>query len=234
MRLFIGILLLLALPGTFWAFWEICNAVLSVGDLLKPMLAGFAVGLLVCRQLSRIFILRVLNHEATHAIMALFFMRRVTRFVVARQGGYIQYTGGAGGAFGNHMIGLAPYFFPFIALCMALVRPVLQPPWFPYWDILTGMVFACHAWSVVDNILHSWHKKSFNSIDTGIPVRSDIGRRGYVFSGLMIATFNLFFCGLVFSLVTGGYPGAASFFYTILVRNVDLFSPIFIHYFPLK
>ena len=98
MRLLIGLLLLFILPGAIWTFWDGFSAIASSAETWKPMAAGFAVGVLLCRRLSRFLLLKVFGHEAAHALMSMLFLRRIKRFVVTRQGGYIQYTGGAGGA----------------------------------------------------------------------------------------------------------------------------------------
>lgn len=228
MRVLIGIILLFILPGAVWTFWDGVSAIAFSAETWKPMAAGFAAGLLLCRRLSRFLLLKVFGHEAAHALMSMLFLRRITRFVVTRQGGYIEYTGGAGGALGDHMIGLAPYFFPTIVLCVVLARPVFQPPWLIFCYVLTGLAFACHFWSVADNILHAWHKESFYLTGTGIPALSDIGKRGYIFSSLMIVTMNFLFCGLVLFLLTEGYFGTILFASSVLIKSVGFYWPIFV------
>ena len=97
---------------------------------------GITLGAMVTHFiLLRIDGLDTFEHELAHALVALLFLRQITRFVSTRSsGGYVQHSGGFGGELGNHMIGLAPYYLPTFTIASVLFRPIVPMSWFPIFD----------------------------------------------------------------------------------------------------
>lgn len=156
---------------------------------------GVILGLLVYRYLiSRWPAIATFEHELTHALVALLFFRKVTGFVVRREGtGYVRYTDGFGGSVAGHLIGLAPYFLPTFTLILVLVRPLAIDHLPTFWyDLAIGVSFGYQAYS-------TWDESELS--------QSDIDKRGAVFSVILIAALTLVTHGLVCHMLALGYGG---------------------------
>jgi hypothetical protein len=224
MKFFLWVIGLFILPGAAFACWNGFLLVAGADGIWPPLSIGFVVGLALYGLLSRIPVLDVFHHEAAHGIMSLLFFRRITRFMVSRGGGYVEYTGG--GALGNELIGLAPYFFPVVTLAVAFARPALGAGWFPWYDVLIGLSLASHSWSVIANTKGNWHKRRVSPGVAGIRMMSDIGRSGYIFAGIMILSLTLLFFGAIFYVLAAGYRGMATCMYEIVTQSVGVYSPL--------
>ncbi len=213
MRFLLGLVALFIIPGSVLAFWNALIVIASDKDLWIPLICGFILGIpFYFMVIKKIYVISTFEHELTHALVALFFFRRIHKFIVtSKRGGQVQYSGNFGGEFGNLLIGLAPYYLPTLTLIAVLVRPFLPPDWFPWYDGFIGATFAFHIFSTVDETKLSWTKRTFKGAGDNQKTRSDIGKVGYIFAFLVITGFGIFLLGFSLQLIGSGYAGTWHF-----------------------
>jgi hypothetical protein len=210
MRFVIGIALLILLPGVAAGFASSVVLFVNTPTFLLPIAIGIVAGILLDQFVfRRMPVVETFEHEFTHAIVALMFFRRVTGFTVRRRGGAMSHQGGFGGQFGTDCIGLAPYVMPTFAVFSVLARPLVPPPWFPWYDVWIGLTFGYHTWSALQEIGESWTKKRFVSVGTGEVTQTDIARRGYFYSAIFITTVGLAIHGVLIAVLLNGRHGVA-------------------------
>ncbi len=151
------------LPGAVRGFVWSVERVLGRSDLLWPLAVGFVLGVLVDERLiGRAPGAETFEHELTHALVALLFLRRVTRFVVTkRNGGWVQYSGGFGGVVADDLIGLAPYVLPTFTALSVAARPALDAGWFPWFDVWIGPTLGYHTWNTIRGTRRAWTSRPF-------------------------------------------------------------------------
>lgn len=226
MRFFLGLIALFLVPGSVLALWDALLVIAYDKDLWIPLVCGLAVGFPVYFTVIRkIPYLSTFEHELTHAIVALLFFRRIRKFIVtARRGGEVQYSGNFGGAFGELLIGLAPYYLPTFTLILALLRPVFPAAWFPWYDGLIGATLAFHICSTPEETKEAWTKRTFTGAGGNQKIKTDIGKVGYIFALLVIAGFGIFLIGLVLQLIGTGYPGTWAFLKQVGVTSYETYA----------
>ena len=226
MRFFLGLIALFVIPGSVLAFWDELLVITRNNDLWIPHLCGFGAGIpLYFTVIRKMSYLSTFEHELTHALVALFFFRRIHKFIVtSKQGGQVQYSGNFGGEFGNLLIGLAPYYLPTYSLIAILVRPALPAGWFPWFDIFIGAILAFHVFSTPEEIKLAWTKRSFAGAGDKRKTKSDIGNVGYIFAFLVITGFGVFLIGLSLQLIGSGYGGTWPFLKQVGKTSYGLYS----------
>ena len=146
---------LLALAGLPFA-WAVTRAFVDVlclipssSDSVLPsgalaVIAGFALCLVLLVVLPAPVRLYVLGHELTHAVWGILFGARVSRLKVGLKGGSVTLSKS------NLLITLAPYFFPFytmlVALAALVTRVFVSPlpcPW--AWLFAVGFTWCFHC-----------------------------------------------------------------------------------------
>jgi len=138
MRILIGAILFIFIPGVAVAFYQ------SVLSIINYTYWSLALGISLGCAIDYFFLRRIpgfstFEHELTHALVALLFLKRITGFTATRwSGGFVEYSGGYGGKIAEHIIGLAPYSIPTLAVIMTLIRPWVQPTWYMWFDIGLG------------------------------------------------------------------------------------------------
>lgn len=133
----------------------------------------------------------VLGHELTHAVWAWLFGARVTRLAVSQKGGHVIVSKT------NFLIALAPYFFPFYAICIALIYAAVAA-WFdkrviaPWFHLVFGAAYGFHFTMNAD------------VLRTRQP---DLVEHGYFFSFVIIWIGNAVMVLLTLSLLLEGTGG---------------------------
>jgi len=214
-RMYIGLSLLIALmiPGFILGLRDVFTITLRNEGISFPLLIGFGIGTLIYYLiLRRKHAFTNLEHELTHAFMALLLFRRITSFRSGSDGGYVSHSGGFGGEIGNIVIRLAPYSLPTFAFIFALIRPLTPPYVFPYYDAVTGLTLGYHTFSTIHEIKFNFHKRTFFYAGTNTPTLSDIGQTGYILSTVLIIFLTLLFHGIFFAVLTMNYSGILKFF----------------------
>ncbi|MDP8225560.1 MAG: hypothetical protein P9L99_19525 [Candidatus Lernaella stagnicola] len=211
----LGIILLIWLPGYALSFWaEGAYLVANFGAYTWAII-GFAAYLPIHFVfVRRWYGLQTLEHELTHAIFAILFLRRVTRFVAtARDGGVVYHQGSFGGEFGDLAIGLGPYVFPTFTVLVALLRPVFSVDYLPIVDGLIGFTLGFHTLTTISETIQGFATRQFIDVD-GQPTESDIGRVGVVFAAIYIPFFTLFYHGIVLAQMRSGFAATWQFIRT--------------------
>lgn len=186
-RFIVSIFLLIFFHGIAVSFWY---AVTSMFDNVPwiPLALGTGIGTVV----FLIFLRRqdgftTFEHELTHSITAVLFLRRVEYFVVRPEGGgCVSHVGNFGGWIADDFIRLAPYVFPTFMFIAALIRPFLNSSALPWYDIFIGFTFAFHTLSTIDETLLGWSKKRFRSVLDNRSTVSDLARTGLLFCAVYI------------------------------------------------
>ena len=229
MRLLLGLIALFIIPGSVLALWDALIVIAGNPDIWIPLICGLALGIPFYFILIRkIHVISTFEHELTHALVALFFLRRIHKFIVtSKRGGQVQYSGNFGGEFGNLLIGLAPYYLPTLTLIAVLVRPFPPSGWFPWYDGFIGATLAFHIFSTIDETRLSWTKHSFTGAGDHQKTKSDIGKVGYIFAFLVISGFGIFLLGLSFQLIGTGYSGTWHFLKQVAINSYSDYDSIF-------
>lgn len=207
-RLVLTLLFALLTPGLARA---LAAALLRAGgepDLLWSVAAGAALGaLLHWALLSRLRWYLTFQHEAKHALVALLFLRKIRLFVArGDRGGMVAHGRGAGGAVGDHAIGLAPYFLLPLTAALALAAPLADGPWERAVRAAFGAALAIELLNLRVDLRRNAHKAEVTLVD-GSRARSDIGRRGYLFAAASIAFYGSALLLVAITLMTSGYAG---------------------------
>jgi hypothetical protein len=207
MHIFVGLVSLLFIPALFSAFMISGKTFIHSPQILLPFAIGTILGIIIEKTILRRFDrFETFEHELTHVVVALLFFRRIDEFVVTSRGGQVRYGGGCCGEFGSDMIGLSPYFLPTFTLISALVRLFLGNHAFPWFDGWIGFTFGFHLWSTIDEVRTNWTSTPYVDY-SGESTRTDIGKRGLIYSTLLITCFGLVTHGVVLALMTKGFPG---------------------------
>lgn len=207
MRLLKSLALLILFPGIVYALFQ-SLVIISRQDELWILLAiGFFAGGVIDSILKRHAPgFEVFEHELTHAIAAILFFRRIEKFVVTHSQGHVRYSGGRGGVFADHFIGMAPYILPTFSMFLVLIRPLLGAESFSWYDILIGTTLGFHTLSTIREFQEAWRKDYFSSL-SGNMVQTDLGRVGLVYSAIYISVLTAAIHGLLFFIIIAGYPG---------------------------
>lgn len=194
-RFGIAAVLLLCLPGVGVALARACVGIARHQGLLLPLVVGALGGAALDHIMFRkIPGFETFEHELTHTLAALLFLRRVKEFHVTRYaGGHVVHQSGFGGQIGDEFIGLAPYAVPTFTVLSVLVRPFLPAGCFPWYDVWVGFTLGFHTWSTGRETRSS---------------QSDIWKRGVVFSAIFILTVTVAVHGVLFAIALSGYSGA--------------------------
>ena len=229
MKLLFCLISLFLIPGSAIEFYAGLAGIFNRQELWAPLTIGFGVGLIVS-----MFIIRYLrwfttfDHELTHALMALIFLRRIRRFIVSsRHGGYVEHSGGFGGEFGNLIITAAPYFLPTFSIMAVQFIPFVGPETFYYYLIFVGFTLIYHIVSSVKETYMGWSKQQYTDV-LGESSMTDIGRIGYVAAFLSITGFTLFCYGIIFVMLLYGYTGLWPFCKSVCLSSWNLYHDLFV------
>ena len=229
MRELILLISVFLIPGAIKVFKDGLLLIVHPSFYWQWMFAGFLLGSVLYRLVRhRSYAWEVFEHELTHAFMALLFFRRITRFVVTRrEGGYVQHSGGFGGELGDHLIGLAPYFLPTFSFILGFAYPMAPYSWKKWMLFAIGFTLAYHTFSTIRETIENWNMEPFRQARTGRWVLSDIGRRGYFFSGIVIFSFTLLTHSIIFWLVRYGYAGLIPWFKILWQTGVVFYVALY-------
>ncbi len=216
MKIVFIILSILIFPGAIRGLSDSALLFAHNTSIFYPFIAGIILTLvLYYLLLKRWYSLQVFDHELTHAVVALLFLRRITSFKSSAQGGYVGHSGGFGGELGNIAISLAPYFFPTITLLTCLLRPIVPVNWFPWYDVMIGATLGYHFASTIDDIKLNYTNRTFFLAGTNSSTSTDISRTGFITSTIAIIAFTILMHAIIFYMLTGGYPAVWSLFETV-------------------
>jgi hypothetical protein len=217
-------LFLFLIPGSVVAFLHGVQYLTDVNTLWIPLAAGAGTGIvLYFLVIKRFTLLNTFEHELSHAFMALIFLRRITSFkATSRKGGLIKYKGSFGGAFGDMMITLAPYYFPTFTIICVLFRPLIPDRYLIWYYIFIGFTLAYHLLNNLKETMENWSGRSFRDVE-GRAMKTDIKQAGYLTSFIIIIGLTLFIYGLILYLLRFGYSGVYPFVKLVTVISFSFY-----------
>lgn len=152
--------------------------------------------------------LRIFSHEATHALFNILFFNRVIKFYAGNDdGGQVAYKGRD-----NFIISLSPYFFPLFTVIILIFRLLVKENLYIYIDILIGITYLFHLRTFI---------LQFS------PQQTDISTHGFLFSLTFILLMNIFFFGLIITVIGGGYDAFSNFLIDGFYIAASMFRKIF-------
>ncbi|MFC1707828.1 M50 family metallopeptidase [Planctomycetota bacterium] len=205
------LIVVLLLPASAWALWDLL--VLAVRNLerLFPFVAGF-LGYSACwyvllrRPIFGAF-LSTFEHELTHAIFAWLTLHRVTGFRATwRSGGRIRYMGR-----GNWLITISPYFFP-----TAAVAVMLAMIWVPQEHLL--WVAAALGVSLAYHVTSTYQETHGE--------QTDLQSVGHLFSLMFLPTANVLAVGFILAFALGGASGLTHFLEVLATHTQDVWRHV--------
>ncbi|MDP8256546.1 MAG: M50 family metallopeptidase [Candidatus Alcyoniella australis] len=212
LSLIVTVVLLLWLPGVAAAFVRECLACAAQPHALQWVAVGLAAYLpLHLLAVRRWHGLLTFEHELTHALFGLLFLRRIRSFVAtSRAGGQVVHEGGFGGKVGDVAISMAPYVFPTFSVALVLLRPLFTADARIFVDVAIGLTLGFHTLTTLGETWEAFRYRRFVGVD-GRETVSDVARHGVLFSAVYIAFFALLYHGLLLAILAGGYGEAWEF-----------------------
>jgi hypothetical protein len=148
----------------------------------------------------RFTFLCTLEHEITHLVFGLLFLKLPRGFrVTLREGGHVKLKGS------NFLIYLAPYFFPTVSYL--LVIPILFVS-----EHYRPLLYTFLGASVAFHLAATWADLR--------PGQSDLRKSGLIFSLFFLPTANLAAYGTLLALAFGGVNTAAEFWRSAILHSI--------------
>jgi len=95
--------------------------------------------------ISRLSFFNTFEHELTHMLTGLLFLKKPEKFVASEDlGGLIAYANG-----GNFLISLTPYFFPTFTYLFLPLFALIKAQFIPYCFLLLGFLTGYHLFSTM-------------------------------------------------------------------------------------
>jgi hypothetical protein len=201
LKFLVALLLLPLIAAEIWTLADLAVRLTPAGrwheTWLTGLAAGFAVWLLIFFCLPRAMWFYVLGHEFTHALAVILSGGKVSAFRVSSKGGHVMSDRV------NWWIGLSPYFVPIYALI-----------WMGLW-VTVDFYYSLRAWQALFyfglGLLWAFHVTFTISMLHGR--QTDLSREGFVFSGVIIALFNLGAIGVLLAFLSHNFSLAAAMFW---------------------
>ena len=211
-------LFLIAVPFLFYGFGvEMLRvaAKISLSDSRwLAFLAGLAVFFPCLFVAKRLFFsawsyLETLEHEITHLLIGLLFLKIPVGFrVSAHEGGEVRQIGF--GSTGQTWVTLAPYFFPTISLFVLIVAFFV--------DISQKTFLAVLGWTTAFHLVTNWSETSFR--------QPDLQKAGILKTLLILPVMNLISYGSILAFVAGGRKGFGTFWFEGFKGALNLASVV--------
>ena len=196
-------LFLIAVPFLFYGFGSQMIRLLLKFSFSNQrwfwFLAGIAIFFPCLFAAKRLFYsgwcyLETLEHELTHLLIGLIFLKIPTGIrVSAHEGGEVRQIGF--GTTGQIWVTLAPYFFPTISIAVLLVASVAR--------LNTLLTLGTLGWTTAFHLVTNWSETSFR--------QPDLQKAGILKTILILPVMNLICYGAVLAFVADGSKGFSSF-----------------------
>ena len=197
------ILFLIAAPFLFIGFSAEMLRIISKISLSDSRWFSFFLGaaiffpsLLIAKRLFPALwsYLETLEHELTHLLVGLIFLKIPTGIrVSAHEGGEVRQIGL--GTTGQTWISLAPYFFPTVSLAVLILAY--------FFDLNIKFMLGVLGWTTAFHLISNWGETSFR--------QPDLKKAGILKTILILPVMNLICYGAVFAFVSGGQKGFVNF-----------------------
>lgn len=212
-------LFLIAVPFLFYGFGLETLQIISKTSVSNSRWLAFILGGAVffpCLfAANRLFhsvwcYLQTLEHELTHLIIGLIFLKIPTGIrVSAHEGGEVRQIGL--GTTGQIWITLAPYFFPTISIAVLI---------FAYFARLNTLyLLGILGWTTAFHLVTNWSETSFR--------QTDLQKAGIFKTILILPVMNLICYGAILAFVADGGSGFGNFWLNGLKQAFYLAGKIF-------
>jgi hypothetical protein len=211
-------LFLVAVPFLFYGFGGEFLRILAKVSLSDSRWLAFLAGLVIffpCLFIARNLFhsawsyLETLEHEITHLLIGLLFLKIPVGFrVSAHEGGEVRQIGF--GSTGQTWVTLAPYFFPTISLFFLVVAYFI--------DINQKTFLAVLGWTTAFHLITNWSETSFR--------QPDLQKAGILKTLLILPVMNLISYGSILAFVADGRKGFGNFWFEGLKGAFNLFSVV--------
>lgn len=198
-------LFLLAAPFLYYGFGAETLKTAARISLYNSRWLAFLMGIvafLPCLFIGKRFFnslwcyLETLEHELTHLLIGLLFLKLPTGIrVSAHAGGEVRQIGL--GTTGQIWISLAPYFFPTVSLAVLIIAY--------FFKINDLYLLALLGWTTVFHLVSNWGETSFR--------QPDLQKVGILKSILILPIMNLICYGSILAFVAGGGKSFGDFWY---------------------
>lgn len=205
------IITFLICPFLAYGFGESLYRLMAAMHYSGRDLIFFAAGFISFIIIWRIFkhqlqVVCTFEHELTHLLFGLLFLKRPHSFVVTRHdGGYVELSGG------NYLITLAPYFFPTVSYCLLPLIYFVPPKFQPVFFAVLGASLAFH-------LISTWGELHWQ--------QTDLREAGFLFSLIFLPVANLIFYGALATALLSGARGFSGFWavgiresFNLLLKN---------------
>lgn len=196
-------LFLVAAPFLFYGFGLEMLRLISKASFSNQRWLSFLVGVaiffpcwLVAKRLfhSGWCYLQTLEHELTHLLIGLIFLKIPTGIrVSAHEGGEVRQIGF--GTTGQIWVTLAPYFFPTISIAVVIVAYFVR--------LDTLLLLGTLGWTTAFHLITNWSETSFR--------QPDLKKAGWLKTILILPVMNLICYGAVLAFVADGNKGFSTF-----------------------
>jgi len=198
-------LFLAAVPFLFYGFGGEMLRILAKFSPGNSRWLAFLAGLAIffpCLFVARRFFssawsyLETLEHELTHLLIGLLFLKIPVGFrVSAHEGGEVRQIGF--GSTGQTWVALAPYFFPTISLFVLIVAYFI--------DLNAKTFLAVLGWTTAFHLITNWSETSFR--------QPDLQKAGILKTILILPVMNLISYGSILAYVADGRKGFGTFWF---------------------
>ena len=147
------------------------------------------------------------EHELTHNIWAMLFLKKPMGFHVNTDGsGLFEYQSGvSGGKFSEIFISLSPYFFPTACYLWLPFHVMCKEEYYWFYFLMMGIFFGYQVMSTIQ--------------ETGF-YQSDIQLNGILYSYLTFIPLYIIFHGIIIAHLNNGFAGISDFLYYDNVDNM--------------
>ena len=211
-------LFLLAAPFLFYGFGSQTLRVISKISLTNPRWLAFLAGAAVffpCLLAAKRFFysgwcyLQTLEHELTHLLIGLLFLKIPTGIrVSAHEGGEVRQIGF--GSTGQIWVTLAPHFFPTISLAFLIFAHFAK--------LNTSLLLGILGWTTAFHLITNWSETSFR--------QPDLQKAGLFKTILILPVMNLICYGAVMAFVADGGRGFTDFWLNGWRETIDFAAGI--------
>ena len=212
------VLFLIAAPFLFIGFGREFLEIIKSISLNNPRWNAFFIGALIflpVHFLAKRFFhsiwcyLETLEHELTHLLIGLLFLKIPVGFrVSAHAGGEVRQIGF--GTTGQIWVTLAPYFFPTVSFFVVI---------FAYFANLNNLtLLGILGWTTAFHLVSNWGQTSFR--------QSDLQKAGILKTLLILPVMNLICYGAILAFVAGGGKNFVKFLTESFLNTVESFTTI--------